>query len=217
MTAVMSPPKEQIILKGIHWETYQSLVRDLEAQPSKRLTYDNGVLEIRMPLPPHERYKKWLGRLVEIITEELGIEIASLGSCTWSREDLQKGLEPDECYYIQNEAVVRGKETITLSVDPPPDLAIEVDSTSSSLDRMGIYAALGVPEVWRYDFKVMTFWVLVNGVYHSRETSIALPLVTAIAVQGLLSEAVSMGETSWARRVREFIASQSHSPRSAKD
>ena len=91
---------------------------------------------------------------MEIITEELGIEIASLGSCTWSREDLQKGLEPDECYYIQNEAVVRGKETITLSVDPPPDLAIEVDSTSSSLDRMGIYAALGMcgggylPESW---------------------------------------------------------------------
>ena len=167
--------------------------------------------------PSIYRHKKWLGRLVKIITEELGIEIASLGSCTWSREDLRKGLEPDECYYIQNEAAVRGKETITLSVDPPPDLAIEVDSTSSSLDRMGIYAALGVPEVWRYDFKVMTFWVLVNGVYHSRETSIALPLVTAIAVQGLLSEAVSMGETSWARRVREFIASQSHSPRSAKD
>ena len=97
MTAVISPQKEQIILKGIHWETYKSLVRDLEAQPSKRLTYDNGVLEIRMPLPPHERYKKWLGRLVEIITEELGIEIASLGSCTWSRDDLRKGLEPDEC------------------------------------------------------------------------------------------------------------------------
>ena len=196
MTAVISPQKEQIILKGIHWETYKSLVRDLEAQPSKRLTYDNGVLEIRMPLPPHERYKKWLGRLVEIITEELGIEIASLGSCTWSRDD---------CYYIQNEAAVRGKETITLSVDPPPDLAIEVDSTSSSLDRMGIYAALGVPEVWRYDFKVMTFWVLVDSVYVSRETSIALPLVTATAVQVLLSEAVSMGETSWAKRVRAWI------------
>ena len=205
MTAVISPQKEQIILKGIHWETYKSLVRDLEAQPSKRLTYDNGVLEIRMPLPPHERYKKWLGRLVEIITEELGIEIASLGSCTWSRDDLRKGLEPDECYYIQNEAAVRGKETITLSVDPPPDLAIEVDSTSSSLDRMGIYAALGVPEVWRYDFKVMTFWVLVDSVYVSRETSIALPLVTATAVQVLLSEAVSMGETSWAKRVRALI------------
>ncbi|MFZ4730372.1 MAG: Uma2 family endonuclease [Pseudanabaena sp.] len=205
MTAVMSPQKEQIILKGIHWETYKSLVRDLEAQPSKRLTYDNGVLEIRMPLPPHERYKKWLGRLVEIITEELGIEIASLGSCTWSRDDLRKGLEPDECYYIQNEAAVRGKETITLSVDPPPDLAIEVDSTSSSLDRMGIYAALGVPEVWRYDFKVMTFWVLVDSVYVPRETSIALPLVTATAVQVLLSEAVSMGETSWAKRVRAWI------------
>jgi Uma2 family endonuclease len=205
MTAVMSPPREQIILKGIHWETYQSLVRDLEAQPSKRLTYDNGVLEIRRPLPPHERYKKWLGRLVEIVTEELGIEIASLGSCTWSRDDLRKGLEPDECYYIQNEAAVRGKETITLSVDPPPDLAIEVDSTSSSLDRMGIYAALGVPEVWRYDFKVMTFWFLVGGVYVPRETSISLPLVTATAVQVLLSEAMSMGETSWARRVRAWI------------
>lgn len=112
MVAIAPPPisptpSSGILLRGISWETYQALVRELESQPSKRLTYDNGLLEILMPLPPHEKNKKYLARLVEIISETLDIEICSLGSCTWSRKDLAKGVEPDECYYIQNEAVIR--------------------------------------------------------------------------------------------------------------
>jgi len=205
MTAMISLPKDSMILRGIHWDTYQSLVRDLESEPSKRLTYDNGVLEIRMPLSPHERYKKWLGRLVEIITEELDWEIASLGSCTWSREDLRKGLEPDECYYLQNEAMVRGKMLIDLSVDPPPDLAIEVDSTSSSLDRMGIYAALGVAEVWRYDFERFSIVVLREGYYQDAERSLALPMVTREMIAHWLELAATMGETRWAKQVRLWV------------
>ncbi|MCL1466859.1 Uma2 family endonuclease [Argonema galeatum] len=91
-------PTNITILPGIHWDTYQNLVRDLESQPGMRLTYDDGILEIMMPLPPHETFKKLLGRFVEVTTEEIGIEIRSLGSTTWTREDLRKGLEPDECY-----------------------------------------------------------------------------------------------------------------------
>jgi Uma2 family endonuclease len=151
------------ILPGIHWDTYQNLVRDLESQPGMRLTYDDGILEILMPLPPHETFKKLLGRFVEVTTEEIGIEIRSLGSTTWTREDLRKGLEADGCYYIQNELAVRGKDAIDLTIDPPPDLAIEVDSTSSSMNRMGIYAALGVPEVWRFEREILTILNLVDG------------------------------------------------------
>ncbi len=216
MTATLTPPLNGIVLKGIHWDTFQALVRDLESQPSKRLTYDNGVLEIRMPLPPHERYKKWLGRLVELVTEELEIEIGSLGSCTWSRQDLQKGIEPDECYYIRNEAAVRGKDVIDLTIDPPPDLAIEVDNTSSSIDRMGIYAALGVPEVWRYDLQVVTLLVLVNGTYQTCDRSLALPLMTVEAVQTWLQQASEMGETSWAKQVRQWVR-EHRSPVSADE
>ncbi len=191
------------ILQGIHWDTYQNLVRDLESQPGTRLTYDDGTLEIMMPLPPHETFKKLLGRFVEVTTEELGIEIRSLGSTTWTREDLRKGLEPDECYYIQNELAVRGKDVIDLTIDPPPDLAIEVDSTSSSMNRMRIYAALGVPEVWRFDREILTILSLVNNDYQPREMSLVLPIFNAVVLLNFLELSLTMGETTLIRHVRQ--------------
>jgi Uma2 family endonuclease len=202
----LSPlPSSGILLRGISWETYQALVRDLECQPSKRLTYDNGLLEIFMPLPPHEKHKKYLARFVEIITETLDIEICSLGSCTWSRKDLTKGVEPDQCYYIQNEAVIRGKMDSDLTIDPPPDLAIEIDITSASLPRLPIYGALGVPEVWRFDGEKIVLLALANGEYRETPASIALPIVTAEVLTTWLTQAITMGETSWAKAIRRWV------------
>ncbi|MBG1265181.1 Uma2 family endonuclease [Nostoc sp. WHI] len=203
-----SLPTNITILQGIHWDTYQNLVRDLESQPGTRLTYDDGTLEIMMPLPPHERYKRLLGRFVEATTEELGIEICSLGSTTWTREDLRKGLEPDECYYIQNELAVRGKDAINLTIDPPPDLAIEVDSTTSSMNRMGIYAALGVPEVWRFDREILTICSLVNDDYQPREVSLVLPMFDAAVLMKFLELSLTMGETSLIRHLRQWVREQ---------
>ena len=136
------------------------MLKDVEEQPGIRLTYDRGLLEIMTPLDPHESYKKLLGRFVEALTEELDVEICSLGSRTCSREDLVRGLEPDQCYYIQNEQVVWDKEQIDLNQDPPPDLVIEIDITSSSINRLDLYADLGVPEVWRYDGRCLTIYRL---------------------------------------------------------
>lgn len=196
------------ILPGIHWDTYQNLVRDLESQPGLRLTYNHGVLEILMPLPPHETCKKLLGRFVEVMTEEMGIEIRSLGSTTWTRKDLQKGLEADECYYIQNELAVRGKDTIDLAINPPPDLAIEVDNTNSSINRMEIYAALGVPEIWRYDMESLSIFHWVNGEYQLRETSSVLPLFNTPVLMQFLELSLTLGETSLIRQVRQWVSQQ---------
>lgn len=209
MKAAIALPRNLPILKDVRWNTYQNLVRDLESQPGTRLTYDCGTLEILMPLP-HETFKKLLGRFVEVITEELGIEIRSLGSTTWSREDLQKGLEPDECYYIQNELAVRGKDEIDLAIDPPPDLAIEVDSTSSSMNRMGIYAALGIPEVWRFDRETLTILHLVNGDYQPREGSLVLPMFNDAVLMNFLELSQTMGETSLIRHVRQWVRELNH-------
>lgn len=206
-TAIASPPNITI-LQGIHWNTYQNLVRDLESQPGTRLTYDRGTLEIMKPLPPHETFKKLLGRFIEVTTEELEIEIRSLGSTTWSREDLQRGLEPDECYYIQNEFVVRGKDEIDLTIEPPPDLAIEVDSTSSSMNRMGIYAALGVPEVWRFDREILTILSLVEGEYQLCQVSLALPMFNDAVLMRFFELSQTMGETSLIRHVRQWVREQ---------
>src|SRR5262245_37853905 len=142
--AIDSP---RILLQNVPWETYVQL-RDVSENDHIRMTYDRGTLELMSPLSIHEWYGRILGRCVETATMELGIDIRSGGSTTFRREDLERGLEPDECYYILNEPRVRGKDNLDLSVDPPPDLAIEVDVTRTSTGKMTIYAAIGIPELW---------------------------------------------------------------------
>jgi len=205
MTAIVTAPNNCMVLEGVSWTTYWGLIGDLESEPGKRLTYDRGTLEIMVPLPPHEDYKKRIGRMVEATTEELEIEVRSLGSTTWQRQDLQKGLEPDQCYYIENERLVRGKADIDLTQDPPPDLAIEVDNTRSSLDRMAIYAALGVPEVWRFDGESLTIYRLVGDKYASQERSAVLPLLLRVDILRFLQASQTMGETSWVREFRQWV------------
>jgi Uma2 family endonuclease len=208
MTVILTEPRDRVVLRGVSWTTYEALIRDLESEPGKRLTYDQGILEIMVPLPPHEGFKKRLGRLVEVITEETETEIRSLGSTTWRRDDLQKGLEADECYYIQHEAAVRGKAEIDLTIDPPPDLAIEVDNTSSSMNRLEIYAALGVPEVWRYDGETLTIYCLGEGSYSTQEASAVLPLLQRSDILRFLQISQTMGETSWVREFRRWVRAQ---------
>ncbi|MGB3293357.1 MAG: hypothetical protein WBB01_10255 [Phormidesmis sp.] len=120
MTATLIQSPDRVVLQNINWQSYRSLIRDFAQEPAMRLTYAHGRLEIRMPLDPYETYKKLIGRLIEAATEELDLEIRSLGSRTCAREDLKSGLEPDQCYYIQNEPQVRGLDQIDLSQLPPP-------------------------------------------------------------------------------------------------
>ncbi|MEQ9487161.1 Uma2 family endonuclease [Coleofasciculus sp. F4-SAH-05] len=205
MTATLIQSPDRVVLPNISWQTYQSLITDFEQEPAIRLTYDRGMLEIRMPLDPHETYKKLLGRLVEAATEELDIEIRSLGSRTCDRADLARGLEPDQCYYIQNEALVRGVAQIDLNQFPPPDLALEIDITSSSINRLSIYAALGVPEVWRYDGQTLTILSWQNGEYLSQDRSIALPLLNAENLVRFLALRNTIGETKLVKQFRRWV------------
>ncbi len=205
MTATLIQSPDRVVLKNISWQSYQSLIVDFEREPAMRLTYDRGTLEIRMPLAPHETYKKILGRLIEAATEELNLEIRSLGSLTCSREDLAKGLEPDQCYYIQNESIVRGVEQIDLAKLPPPDLAVEIDITSSSLDRFSIYAALKVTEIWRYDGQILTIYGLVGSEYVIRESSIALPRLKTGDILRFLSLSQSLGENNLVKQFRQWL------------
>lgn len=208
MTAALSQSPDRVILRNISWQSYQSLIRDFEAEPALRLTYDRGTLEIRMPLDPHETFKKLLGRLIEAATEELDLEIRSLGSRTCDREDLSKGLEPDQCYYIQNETQVRGIAQIDLTQFPPPDLAVEVDITSSSLNRFSIYADLNVSEVWRYDGQSLTIYTLQAGEYRVSSHSIALPILTAEDIMRFLALYFSNGENSVVKQFRQWVRNQ---------
>ncbi len=214
MSSSVTPTQQYVILSDISWDTYQAMIRDMESDPGKRLTYEEGTLEIMSPSPIHERYRRLLGRIVEVTTEEMNVEIASFGSTTWSREDLRKGLESDdppgraehdECYYVQNELAVRGKATIDLKADPPPDLAIEVDITSSSGNRMNLYAALAVPEVWRFDGELLQIYRLQHGSYEAQERSGVLPVLRAEDVQRFLQTSLETGETRWVKRFRQWV------------
>lgn len=205
MTATLIQSPDRVILKHISWQTYQSLLLDFEREPAMRLTYNLGTLEIRMPLAPHETYKKILGRLIEAATEELNLEIRSLGSLTCNREDLAKGLEPDQCYYIQNESMVRGVEQIDLGRLPPPDLAVEIDITSSSLDRFAIYADLQVPEIWRYDGQLLVIYGLTGNEYIMLDRSVALPLLKTADILRFLSLSVSIGENNLVKQFRQWL------------
>ncbi|MBD2177217.1 Uma2 family endonuclease [Pseudanabaena sp. FACHB-1998] len=209
MTVTLSKSSDrtsnQILLPSIRWETYRAIACDLESQPNKRLTYDQGLLEIRMPSELHESYKKLLGRIVEALTESLGLEICSLGSMTCDREDLARGLEPDQCYYIQNEAEIWGKNKIDLISDPPPDLAIEIDITNSSLNRFAIYAQLGVPEVWRYDGQTITIHQLNGDRYLLSDRSVAFPIIGTDDLQNFLELKHQVKENALIRQLREWV------------
>lgn len=205
MIKTLLKPENTTLLMGIRWETYQSLLLDLAENPSKKLTYDQGTLEIITPLPEYEINKGFLGRLVQTTTELLGLEISILGSTTLSRKDLQKGVEPDECYYITNEELVRGKIKFDFNHDPPPDLAINIDITSSSLDRLTIYAALGIQEIWRFDGENLFIYCLQYGNYQEQEKSNVLPILSRSVILNFLIRRGEKGENVLLREFREWL------------
>ena len=172
--SILNTPETNIQLSGISWNTYESLLKDLSKSRRLKLTYYQGNLEIMTPSAEHEIYKKIIGRFVETLAEELEIYIYPLGSTTLKR--YQKiGAEPDECFYIKNIKAIQNKKKIDLQQDPPPDLVIEIDISSSSENRLKIYAEIGVPEVWRYNGKIMLIYQLENQKYQVSQQSLAFP------------------------------------------
>ena len=134
----------------------------------------------------------------------MGIDVVALGATTFDREDLQRGFEPDSCFYIEHESQIRGREEIDLTVDPAPDLVIGIDITSSSLDKLPIYAQLDVPEVWRYDGGKATILHLIEGHYTEREASLAFPFLTSTAVTDFVQKGKSVRRTVWLRELRSW-------------
>jgi Uma2 family endonuclease len=198
-----------IVLDNVDWRTYTRLLRIFAEHAAIRLTYDRGRLEIMSPLPEHEMDAEFLGRLVVALTEELGLPILCGGSTTFRRRRYQRGLEPDRCYWITNEPAVRGKRKLDLRIDPPPDLAIEVDVTSRSINRMSIYAVLGVPEVWRVENQTLTFHALqANRKYSVISNSLSFPLATPADLMGFLALRANQDENSVVRQFRTWVRQQ---------
>jgi Uma2 family endonuclease len=198
----------EVVLPNVSWETYERLLEDLADCSAPRLTYDRGRLEIMSPTPEHERLNRRVNLIVETIAVELEVRYDALGSSTFNREDIARGFEPDSCFYVANAARVRGKERIDLAIDPPPDLVIEIDITSSSIPKMPIFARVGVPEVWRCDGKSLRMSKLEGENYVAIDRSLAFPILNSQAVEDFLAKGREWEDNPrLARFIREWVGS----------
>ena len=206
MTTVLNASEQRVLLRAVSWETYARIVAERGEDSGPRLTYDCGMLEIMVPSFRHETLKEAIAKLFELLAESMDMDYVSAGSTTFRREDLSKGFEPDACFYTHQASSIRGKDTIDLNIDPPPDLVIEIDVTRSSLDKLGIYAAVGVREIWRYTDGVLQILEFDGHGYVGRSTSSLLRTVTAEALTEHVRSHQQLPANEWVRQVREFAA-----------
>jgi Uma2 family endonuclease len=167
------PPGHRVLLHNVSWQEFELILEDLGERRATRLAYHQGTLEIVAPLPKHEQTKVVVSNLLVVLLDELDMDWEPLGSTTFRRKEMAAGIEPDDCFYIKNHALMIGKERIDLNVDPPPDLAIEIDVTSKT--QLSAYEALGVPEIWRYESRKLQISLLQNGEYVESQTSLTFP------------------------------------------
>jgi Uma2 family endonuclease len=167
------PPGHRVLLHNVSWQEFELILEDLGERRATRLAYHQGTLEIVAPLPKHEQTKVVVSNLLVVLLDELDMDWEPLGSTTFRRKEMAAGIEPDDCFYIKNHALMIGKERIDLNVDPPPDLAIEIDVTSKT--QLSAYEALGVPEIWRYESHKLQISLLQNGEYVESQSSLTFP------------------------------------------
>lgn len=204
-TAEQAQAGQRMVLHAIPWTTYVAL-RNVSENRNVRMTYDRGELEMMSPSKRHEVCANLLGRLIEAWSEELDIDIQSCRTMTCRREDLSRGFEPDNSYYVQHEPQVWQKMELDLSVDPPPDLAIEIDLSGNAAKNMPLCAAFGIPEVWRYDGQLLAVFELgSDGQYAACSSSPAFPHLPIAEIQRLVGQVGAVRENALIREFRTWI------------
>ena len=207
LSRIQVPPGQRVVLQDITWQEFESVLEELGEHRAARIAYENGLLEIMAPLPEHEDNKEIIGDLIKDLLEELDVEFRSLGSTTYKSEGMMKGIEPDQCFYIQNEPAIRGKKRLDLSIDPPPDLALEIDVTSRT--HRSIYAALKVPELWRFENGNLQINILRQDRYEeSPESSIFPNLPLSEAIPRYLRESKIVGRNKALKAFRQWVKEQ---------
>lgn len=201
---IRSEPESRMVLENVAWETYVALA-DQRRGSVPRMTYDNGVLEMMSPKREHENIGRLIGRLVETFSELKDIEIISVASVTVKRSDLSKAFEADESYYVTNAARLLGKRELDFDVDPPPDLVIEVEMTSSAIKKMQLFAAMHVTEVWRHDGELLQMYLWLDGTYQLIDSSLQLPGLTSQKINETLAKRDTIGETKLIQGFRKSI------------
>ena len=210
MSTVLTPAtlaaEERFVLRDVSWATYEQLLTNYAEHSAPRFTYDEGVLEIMSPSSTHETASETLRQIVYAIVDSRELDAKGLGSTTYRRHDLLKGVEPDGCFYIQTVERIRKLSEIDIA-DFPPDLVIEVDVSNPSLDRFPIYAALGVPEIWHYADERVSFRQLnaARDNYNETATSVCLKGITAEAVTRFVAESRTLKRPAWLKSLRAWL------------
>lgn len=201
--------EQRVVFRGLSWDDYLQIFRALPQRRSSRLTFDGETLEITMPLEEHEFALRLIELFIRILVVEMGMKIKTMGSTTMNREALQRGSEPDCAYYLQNQPLVTGRR-VNFEQDPPPDLVVEVDITYTDIDKNQLYAAMGVPELWRYNGEIWRIYCLENSAYQEYETSPTFPIVQKEDLYRFLADALQ-DEVVAEQQFRTWIRQQSQS------
>ncbi len=195
--------EQRVVFHSLTWQGFLAMRQSLSPDRNTRLTYAEGTLEITMPLEIHG-FSAWLiGRFIYILVSELGMELKTMGSTTLDRQALERSGEPDAAYYIQNQPLVAGRD-VDLEQDPPPDLIVEVDITHTDIDKLHLYAAMGVPEFWRYNGDVWRIYHLQGSAYGEIEQSPTFPQVPKAKLYEFLATARE-NEMRADRELREWV------------
>jgi len=202
------PAGDTLILTDVPWEQYEQLLADLGDNAGRRITYDNGRLEVMSPSSRHENLTQLISTLALIVAEETNIVFENLGSTTYKQELLSRGVGPDACFYIDNAAAIIGREKIDLRIDPPPDIVVEIDVSHESASKLPIYAGMRVPEVWQYDGRRVRFFRLTGQDYSEVNASRILPVLTNVLVGRFLELGETAGQTAVRRSFREWLRAQ---------
>ena len=198
------PSTDRVIIPNVSWATYVGLLKDLGGRRAPRLAYDQGILEIMSPHAEHEDASWTLASIVDIVLEEVGIDSRNVGATTFKKDDQERGFQPDSCFYVQNLDRVWGKKKLDINIDPPPDLVIEVDLTNDSFNKFPLYAAMGVPEVWRFEGR-LEIWILDKNQYVRHATSKVIPVVNEEIVSELMELSLTEKRRAWLRLARQRI------------
>ena len=204
-SVVQNEETEGVVLQNVAWNTYSQILKDLDGTNNPRFFYDRGELLVMPNSPEHEEIKDTITYLINILCEEFGINGRSFGSTTYQRFDLSRGFEPDSCFYFgENEKLMRGVKRLNIPPHAAPDLVVEVDITSLSFDKLGIFAAFGVAEIWRYDGEIMEIGKLEGEVYLKVEESAILPRVSADKITEFIGKSNNQSRLEWQKQVRAW-------------
>ncbi len=199
------PGEERVVLHNVSWSTYEQLLGDLANQSAPRLTYDSGMLEIMSPGPLHEKLTHIIETMIERLAEEMSINVECLRSTTFRRKTFKRGFEPDSCFYIKNEATVRGKEHLNLRQDPAPDLVIEIDITGASIDKFPIFAQMQVPEVWVHDGNKLTIYTLQEQAYAESSNSLSFNQICSAHATEFIERTRKLPRIEFLKALRQWI------------